>query len=81
MAIIMDDSGNFLRNFLIPYSLQATLHARWRKRNERRHDTFARQEKDINKILDRLVKNRCLVFCQLGDQKYAGGLSLWLATR
>lgn len=59
-------------------TLQATVHALWRERNKRRHGATAR---DIGKVMDRQVRNRCLSFRQLGEQKYAGGLSLWLATR
>ena len=47
-SMILDNSGGFLRNFLVPYTLQATVHALW-ERNERRHGAIARLARDIGK--------------------------------
>lgn len=81
LVLIMDNSGDFLTNFLTRYTLQAAIHSIWRERNERRHGAIATPARELGKLLDRHVRNRCCSIQQLGDQNYAGSLSRWFATR
>ena len=80
LVLIMDNSGDFLTNFLTRYTLQAAIHSIWRERNERRHGAIATLAMALEKLLDRQVRNRCCSIQQLGDQNYAGSLSRWFAT-
>ncbi|KAF8091040.1 hypothetical protein N665_0456s0003 [Sinapis alba] len=81
LDLIMDNSGDFLTIFLTRYTLQAAIHSIWREWNERRHGAIATPARELGKLLDRQVRNRCSSIQQLGDQKYAGSLFWWLTTR
>ncbi|KAF8052483.1 hypothetical protein N665_1555s0008 [Sinapis alba] len=81
LALIMDNSGDYLNIFLTRYTMQAAIHSIWRERNERRHGAIATPARELVKFLDRQVRNRCSSIQQLGDKKYTGSLSRWLATR
>lgn len=49
--------------------------------NERRQGTTPITPAGLAKMVDRLIRNRCLVFRQQGNYKFAAGISLWLSTR
>ena len=81
LVLIMDNSRDFLTNFLARYRLQAAIHSFWRERNERRHGAIVTPARELGKLLDRQVRNICCSIQQLGYQKYAGSLFWWFATR
>ncbi|KAF8101652.1 hypothetical protein N665_0202s0015 [Sinapis alba] len=81
MDLSMDSNRGLLETFLIRYTIQATIFSLWKERNERRHGATPTTASMLAKLVDRLIRNRCLAFRQQRNFKFAAGLSLWIATR
>lgn len=81
MDLSLDTNKGLLETFLIRYTIQATICLLWKERNDRRHGDTLTSAVALAKMVDRQVRNRCILFRQQGNYKLAAGLSLWLDTR
>lgn len=64
-------SGDYLTVFLTRYTLQAAIHSMWRERNERRHgdSTISTPARELGKLLDHPVRNRCSSIQRMGHER------------
>lgn len=68
-----------IKNFLLRYVFQATIHSIWRERNSRRHGEQAKEAHCLAKFVDKTV--RLWLLSLQGRGKIEGGLATWFGTR
>lgn len=69
------------KHFLLRYAFQATVHALWRERNNRRHGEQPRSADIISKFVDKTIRLKLLSVKGLGHKHFEDGLITWFATR
>lgn len=81
LHLLLDNTGDNTKLFLLRYSFQAAAHIIWWERNRRRHGEKGRPPNLLIKILDKTIRNRLSTIRRQGDRKYDDGLVIWFGSR
>lgn len=81
MALLADRSQTTLKLFLLRYSFQVIIYFLWRERNNRRHGSLPILPNQLIKMIDRQIRNQCLLMISKKIRHHEGVLQLWLSTR
>lgn len=81
LTILADNTLLTVKLYLVRYSFQAALHTIWRERNNCRHGSQPLQPGQLTAIIDRQVRNQCLIMDSKRTRQYKGVLQLWLSAR
>lgn len=81
MVILADKNLSTLNLYLVRYSFQVALHSIWRERNNRRHGSQPVLAGHLITIIDRQIRNQCLIMDSKRIRSYEGALQLWFSTR
>ena len=69
------------KRFLLRYTFQATVHALWRERNNRRHREKPQSAGMITRFVDKAIRLKLLMVKGLGKKHFEESLSTWFGTR
>lgn len=81
MATLADKNIPTLKLYLLRYTFQATLHSIWRERNNRRHGSQSTPTGRLISMIDRTIRNQCLILDSKRVRRHEGALQLWLSAR
>lgn len=70
-----------IRLFTLRYVFQATIHAIWRERNQRRHGETSSPSIVLVKKIDKTMRNKFTIARKKGDKELEGGMAAWFDTR
>ncbi|RID58659.1 hypothetical protein BRARA_F01942 [Brassica rapa] len=70
-----------LKLYLICYNFQVALHSIWRERNNCRHGSQPVLAGQLTLIIDRQIRNQCLIMDSKRIRHYEGALQLWFSTK
>ena len=80
-VILADNTLPKLTMYLLRYSFQVTLHSLWRERNGHRHGSQPLLASQLIKMIDRQIRNQCLILIFKRIRRHEGVLHFWLFTR
>ena len=69
------------KQFLLRYTFQATVHALWRERNNRRHGETPQSAGMITRFVDKAIRLKLLMVKGLGKKHFEESLITWFGTR
>lgn len=81
LGLLADRSQPMLQLFLLRYCFQVAIHSIWRERNNRRPGSQPVILELLIKMIDRQIRNQCLILIAKRTRRYDGVLQLWFSTR
>lgn len=80
-TLLLDESQDRVKLYLLRYTFQAAAHSIWRERNCRRHGEKHLPHTLLVKVIDKNVRNRLSTIKRQGGHKLEGGLRMWFGSR
>lgn len=80
-TLLLDESQDRVKLYLLRYTFQAAAHSIWRERNCRRHGEKHLPHTLLVKVIDKNVRNRLSTIKRQGGYKLEGGLRMWFGSR
>ena len=69
------------KRFFLRYTFQATVHALWRERNNRRHREKPQSAGMITRFVDKAIRLKLLMVKGLGKKHFEESLTTWFGTK